>query len=170
MFTHQRPAIASRYSVPSASTTVEPRPATITRGSASSWRWATTGCSTLSRSCLTTAARPSTWAGVGSSGFVMPSPCRVLAWIIRRAPDPAAAPPKGLGVGDREDAPGRVATAEDFGPTRAAEERRGGQGHFYPPDPEGDSSRGARSRSRGRPALLGDREHGGARRPRGTPG
>src|SRR6266540_2716559 len=42
---------------------------------------------------------------VGSSGFVMPSPCRGLVWIIRRAPDPAAAPPKGLGVGDPEDAP-----------------------------------------------------------------
>src|SRR2546426_11152506 len=148
MFTHQRPAIASRYTVPSAPTALDPRPAPITSGSASSWRWATAGCSTLSRSCLTTAARPSTWAGVGSSGFVMPSPCRVLAWIIRRAPEPAAAPPKGLGVGDREDAPGRVVTAEDFGPTRAAEERRDAQGHFYRYDPEVNSSGAAGSRSR----------------------
>src|SRR5215470_1680909 len=73
MFTHQRPAIASRYSVPSASTTVEPRPSTITIGSASSCRWATTGCSTLSRSCRTTAARPSTWAGEWLTGSLMSS-------------------------------------------------------------------------------------------------
>src|SRR5262252_9488531 len=73
MLTHQSPAIASRYSVPSASTTVEPRPSTITRGSASSCRWATTGCSTLSRSCRTTAARPSTWAGEWLTGSLMSS-------------------------------------------------------------------------------------------------
>src|SRR5438128_1293694 len=71
MFTHQRPAIASRYSVPSASTTVEPRPSTITSGSASSCRCATTGCSTLSRSCRTTAVRPSTWEGAAPSGSVI---------------------------------------------------------------------------------------------------
>src|SRR6266545_1141249 len=59
MFTHQSPAIPSRYSVPSASTTVEPRPSTITIGSVSSCRCGTTGWSTFWRSLLTTVERPS---------------------------------------------------------------------------------------------------------------
>src|SRR5437667_8893665 len=85
MFTHQRPAIASRYSVPSASTTVEPWPSTITIGSASSCRCATAGCSTLSRSCRTTAARP-LGAGAELSGVAMSPPRRVWAGLYASRP------------------------------------------------------------------------------------
>src|SRR2546422_6747353 len=100
MLTHQRPAIASRYSVPSASTTVEPRPSTITIGSASSCRCATAGWSTLSRSCRTTAARP--WgAGAEPSGVAMSPPRRLLGWIIRWRSRPAAS----LGLGQEVCAP-----------------------------------------------------------------
>src|SRR6266705_163875 len=71
MFTHQSPAMASRYSVPSASTTVEPWPSTITIGSASSWRCWTAGWCTLSRSRRTTAVRDSALAATPVSAFVM---------------------------------------------------------------------------------------------------
>src|SRR5438874_1817770 len=104
MWTHQRPAIASRYSVPSASTTVEPCPPTMTTGSASSCRCATAGCSTLSRSCRTTAARP---LGVGAelSEVAMSPPRRVVVGGIIRpgggSSRAAARPPGSSAHGDR---------------------------------------------------------------------
>src|SRR5574339_478221 len=68
MFTHQRPDMPSRYSRPSASTTVESLPETITSCCCSSCRWGTIGWMTLARSCRTTDGR----SGVGmeiSSGL-----------------------------------------------------------------------------------------------------
>src|ERR1700730_17000191 len=57
MFTHQSPAMPSRYSRPSASTTVESLPETMTSCCCSSCLWGTIGWMTLSRSCRTTAGR-----------------------------------------------------------------------------------------------------------------
>src|ERR1700730_16009811 len=57
MFTHQSPAMPSRYSRPSASTTVESLPETMTSCCCSSCLCGTIGWMTLSRSCRTTAGR-----------------------------------------------------------------------------------------------------------------
>src|SRR5262245_52602737 len=57
MFTHQSPAMPSRYSRPSASTTVESLAETMTSWCSSSCLWGTIGWMTLARSCLTTDGR-----------------------------------------------------------------------------------------------------------------
>src|SRR5262245_24915536 len=107
MFTHQRPAMASRYSLPSASTTVEPWAFTMTIGSASSCRCATIGWRTLSRSRRTTAARSPAagWAagaGVVIGILLVADGCRTYYRASREEDGPSAGvgPARAIG-GDR---------------------------------------------------------------------
>src|SRR5262249_3756394 len=81
MLTHQSPAIASRYSLPSASTIVESLADTATSCCCSSCLCWTMGCTTLSRSWRTTSSRLSIWAdGVGVMGDLS------LVWAKRCEP------------------------------------------------------------------------------------
>src|ERR1700675_1452813 len=68
MFTHQRPAMPSRYSRPSASTTVESFEEAMTSWRSSSCLWGTMGWITLSRSRRTRSAR---LPAAGVSGLVV---------------------------------------------------------------------------------------------------
>src|SRR5215469_7661496 len=83
MFTHQRPAMPSRYSRPSASTTVESFPDTMTSCCSSSCLCGTMGWMTLARSCLTTAGRSALFGMSISSFSGLARDPLVLAW---RAP------------------------------------------------------------------------------------
>src|SRR5262245_21589916 len=68
MFTHQSPAMPSRYSRPSTSTTVESFADAITSWRSSSCRWGTMGWITLSRSRRTRSARD---PAAGAAGVVV---------------------------------------------------------------------------------------------------
>src|SRR5678809_796625 len=90
MFTHQRPAMPSRYSRPSASTTVESFAEAMTSWRSSSCLWGTMGWITLSRSRRTRSARlPGLVVIPGSSFWVLsrPSYRRPARELLRADPE-----------------------------------------------------------------------------------
>src|ERR1700720_3791504 len=98
MFTHQSPAMPSRYSRPSASTTVESLAETMTSCCCSSCLWGTAGWITLSRSRLTTDDRSGDDRS-GTVGMIVSSPGlpgRALADRLAGRERPAGRVERGL--------------------------------------------------------------------------